>query len=52
MSKVNLLNVRTINYWELIGNGKAFRVPPYQRDYSWGEEQWEDLWNDILELRD
>ena len=51
MSRTNILNTRTINYQELIGNGKAYRVPPYQRDYSWSEEQWEDLWNDILELR-
>lgn len=36
---------------ELIGNGKSYKVPPYQRDYSWSEEQWEDLWNDIVELR-
>lgn len=36
---------------ELIGNGKQYRVPSYQRDYSWREEQWEDLWNDILQLR-
>lgn len=35
---------------ELIGNGKSYRVPPYQRDYSWSEEQWEDLWNDIQDL--
>lgn len=52
MSRANILNTRTINYLELIGNGKAFRVPSYQRDYSWSEEQWEDLWNDLLELRD
>lgn len=50
VSKANILNTRTINYLELIGNGKVFRVPPYQRDYSWGEEQWEDLWNDIEDL--
>lgn len=51
MSRANILNTRTINYLELIGNGKAFRVPSYQRDYSWSEEQWEDLWNDLLELQ-
>jgi hypothetical protein len=51
MSRANPLNTRTITYLELIGNGKAFRVPNYQRDYSWSEEQWEDLWNDLLELR-
>lgn len=51
MAKANILNTRTINYMELIGNGKLYRVPPYQRDYSWSQEQWEDLWNDIVELR-
>lgn len=51
MAKTNLLNTRTTNFLELIGNGKTYRVPPYQRDYSWEVEQWEDLWNDIHELR-
>ena len=51
MAKSYLLNTRTTNYLELIGNGKTYRVPPYQRDYSWSEEQWEDLWNDVLDLR-
>ncbi len=50
MAKANLLDTSTANVVELIGNGRIFRVPPYQRDYSWGEEQWEDLWTDILEL--
>jgi len=44
------LDTRTVNYQELIGNGRAFFVPPYQRDYSWRQEQWEDLWNDITEI--
>ena len=35
----------------MIGNGKHYRVPPYQRDYSWSEEQWDDLWNDLMDLR-
>lgn len=52
MAKTNLLNTSTSNLMELLGNGRLFRVPPYQRDYSWGEEQWEDLWNDLLELKD
>lgn len=51
MVKANILNTRTINYLELIGNGRSYRVPRYQRDYSWSEEEWEDLWNDIIELR-
>jgi hypothetical protein len=51
MAKSNLLVTRTTNFLELVGNGRVYRVPPYQRDYSWEEEQWEDLWNDILDLR-
>lgn len=51
MAKSNLINTRDINFLELIGNGKLYRVPPFQRDYSWKEEQWEDLWNDIADLR-
>jgi len=47
-----LLDTRTANFLELIGNGKIYRVPSYQRDYSWQEEQWEDLWNDIIEMRE
>lgn len=50
MAKVILLNTNTVNYLDLLGNGKIYRVPPYQRDYSWTIEQWEDLWNDILDM--
>ncbi len=34
----------------LIGNGKKFKVPKFQRDYSWEEEQWNDLWDDISDI--
>lgn len=39
-----------MSYSELIGNGTTYIVPPYQRDYSWDEENWDDLWLDILSL--
>ena len=51
MAGTNILNTRKINYLEMIGNGRSYRVPPYQRDYSWSEEHWEDLWNHIADLR-
>ncbi|MDZ4350376.1 MAG: DUF262 domain-containing HNH endonuclease family protein [Xanthomonadaceae bacterium] len=51
MAKANLLKTETRNFLELIGNGKIYRVPPYQRDYSWGEEHWEDLWSDVVAMR-
>ncbi|MGH8263496.1 MAG: DUF262 domain-containing protein [Steroidobacteraceae bacterium] len=50
MAKANLLNTSTSTFLELIGNGRLYKVPAYQRDYSWTEEQWEDLWTDVLDL--
>lgn len=35
---------------EILSNGKVYKVPPFQRDYSWTEENWEDLWEDILNI--
>lgn len=34
----------------IIGNGKSYQVPIYQRDYSWSKDDWEDLWNDIIDI--
>ncbi len=48
MARINLLDTRTTRFGDLISNGKIYRVPPFQRDYSWKEENWEDLWQDIL----
>lgn len=50
MAKSNLLKTQDVTFLDLIGNGKKYRVPSFQRDYAWEEEQWEDLWNDIQEL--
>jgi uncharacterized protein with ParB-like and HNH nuclease domain len=50
MARINLLDTRTTSFGDLIGNGKIYRVPPFQRDYSWAEENWEDLWQDVMLL--
>jgi uncharacterized protein with ParB-like and HNH nuclease domain len=50
MPRTHLLDTRTSNFSDLIGNGKIYRVPTFQRDYSWREENWEDLWQDIQML--
>ena len=34
-----------------IFNGEFFRVPDYQRGYSWGNDQLKDLWRDIDNLQ-
>lgn len=43
-------NFKTENntYRKLIGNGLMYNIPRFQRDYSWTDEEWEDLWSDIL----
>lgn len=32
---------------ELVGANRTFRIPRYQRNYSWEEHQLEDLWRDL-----
>jgi len=41
-------NTENRTYRQLLGNGLTYHIPPFQRDYSWDEEEWEDLWIDIL----
>lgn len=33
-----------------MGNGLVYRVPMFQRDYSWTEQEWDDLWQDIVAM--
>jgi len=40
-------NLKTLSE---IFNDKIFRIPDYQRGYSWGNQQLEDLWRDIDNL--
>ncbi len=50
MGKSDLLVTATEDLKELLGNGKTYSVPRYQRDYSWKQEHWEDLWEDLCGL--
>lgn len=45
-----LLKQAQPTFGELAGNGKTYEVPPFQRDYSWDKEEWEDLWLDLLAI--
>ena len=38
------------SFHEMLGNGSIYKVPKFQRDYSWTLEQLEDLWQDIQSL--
>ena len=45
-------NFKTGNstFRQLFGNGLTYRIPRFQRDYSWTDVEWEDLWADIQEV--
>jgi len=47
-----ITNFNTSNqtFRKLVGNGLIYRVPMFQRDYSWTEEEWDDLWQDIVAM--
>lgn len=48
----SIRNTSNKPYRDLMGNGKTYTIPKFQRDYSWEEEQWDDLWLDILSLQE
>jgi hypothetical protein len=44
-------NFKTENntFRKLFGNGLVYRIPRFQRDYSWTDVEWEELWEDVLD---
>lgn len=44
------MNATSENLRKLLSNGVRYSVPPYQRDYSWGAPEWEQLWEDVRAL--
>ena len=41
-------NTSNKSFRQMFGNGLSYKVPMFQRDYSWADDQWDDLWNDIV----
>lgn len=43
-------NFKTENntFRKLLGNGLSYTIPRFQRDYSWTDTEWDDLWTDIM----
>ena len=33
----------------LINSDKTYRIPKYQREYTWGVNEWDALFNDVTE---
>ncbi len=48
------LNFDTKNqtFRQIMGNGLKYWVPKFQRDYAWSQEQWEDLWQDLIGIEE
>ncbi len=43
-------NTANSTFRQLMANGTSYRVPLFQRDYSWGADEWDDLWQDLVAL--
>lgn len=52
MASSLLLNTATPTFGELFTNGRTFAVPRFQRNYKWDEDQWEELWQDLVTSAD
>jgi uncharacterized protein with ParB-like and HNH nuclease domain len=47
MADKTLMTPSTTSLSGLLTNGITYKVPTFQRDYSWKTENWIDLWEDI-----
>lgn len=47
MADKNLMTPSTTSLSGLLGNGVTYKVPIFQRDYSWKIDNWTDLWEDL-----
>lgn len=48
MADKNLMTPSASSLSGMLGNGIVYRVPTFQRDYSWDVDNWTDLWDDIM----
>lgn len=40
-------NTENNSFSKLISDRVVFKIPKFQRDYSWGNDEWSELWEDI-----
>lgn len=45
-----IIDTSSMTYRQIMGNGIKYEIPKFQRDYTWEAEQWDDLWQDVLQL--
>jgi uncharacterized protein with ParB-like and HNH nuclease domain len=45
------IDAKNLNVGKLLGSvNEVYRIPLYQRTYNWGKDQWNDLWEDLINL--
>ncbi len=44
------MQAKEVVFQKLLDGGVQYVVPLYQRTYSWDERQWEQLWDDLIEV--
>ena len=44
------MKANEVRFQELLNGKIQYRVPLFQRTYSWMEENWQRLWDDLLEI--
>lgn len=45
------IDTKRLSIGKLLGSvNEVYRIPLYQRQYNWGKDQWNDLWEDLLRL--
>lgn len=44
------LTAKPVTLADILSNGKRYVVPSFQRDYAWGEDEWRELWDDLVLL--
>lgn len=52
MSRARQITATEETVKSLFSRSYRYVVPEYQRQYSWGEEQWDDLWRDLQSIDD
>lgn len=46
----DIFSMDTWSLEEMFAPDRQYIVPPFQREYSWGKPQWEDLFNDFIKI--
>jgi uncharacterized protein with ParB-like and HNH nuclease domain len=52
MSRAKQITATEDTVQSLLSRNYRYIVPEYQRQYAWGEEQWEEFWKDLRSIED